>query len=673
MSTTSNKYYNRNSKDVMYINRDFDSLKSQLISFTKQYYPNTYKDFSESSPGQIFIEQAAYVGDVLSYYTDQQFLESFIQFATERKNIINSAASLGYKHKISSASNTTVEVFQLVPAEKYKWIDETNKEHIDFRPNSNYFLILKPYTQLSSTSGINFLIEDAIDFNQNTLYSPREITVYDRDQNTQEPLRYLVKKTAKAFSGSIITTTVSIGTLSSFLTLQLPEKNILKIISVTDSENNKYYEVDYLAQETIPISIDNISSNNEIFSQYQEETPKLLKYLRTERRFVTSVDENNNTFLRFGGNYDNFEMDVIIPNPTNVGVGLKNLHNLNIPLDGKNVLKNKSYGISPSNTNLTISYIVGGGLSSNVNADEINSIKSIDYLNDLSALSAGQREVFMSLLRNMIVRNITPATGGYGIENNETIRQNAIANFSSQYRAVTSEDILLRIYSMSSEFGSVPKAYVEPNLIRDVSFQGVFSGYIDGNTTKEYLDINQLNPLDRRKFLTSTNPFTNNIYLLGYNNKKHLTKCNEATIYNLKKYLDNYKILTDKYNFIDGYIINIGVEFKISIYSGYNKQTVLNSCVSTIKEFFDIDKWGFCQPINLSQLQFNVMNNEGVQSVSSIKIKNLTADDDKDGLTYSNIEYNISIATQNNIVYPSKDPSIFELKYPDFDIKGLVL
>ena len=670
MVNITNKTFNSNVKDINYLNKDFSTLKSQLINFTKQYYPNNYKDFSESSPGQIFIEQASYVGDILSYYIDQQFQESFIQFSTERKNIINLARTLGYKPKVSSASSTYVNIYQLVPAKKYLKYDNSAVGIVDYKPDEDYFLILKPYTSLSSNSGVTFLIEESVDFNQDTLYSPREITVYERDNITGEPLRYLVKKTAKVFSGTLNTMQVTVGQLTSFLTVRLNNQNILKIVDVIDSDNNKYYEVDYLAQETLPISIDNISLNNNYFSKYQSETPKILKYLRTERRFITYIDEDNNTYLQFGGNYDNFETDIIIPNPTNVGSCLQNINNLNISLDGRNVLKNNSYGISPNNTTLTITYITGGGLSSNVNSGDINQVNTVEYLNDISDMSDSQKETFRNIIRSMTVENEEPATGGSGPESNEMIRQNAIANFSSQFRAVTASDILLRTYSMSPQFGTIAKAYVEQNSVKEIDYNGLISGYTVNSTNTDVIDLNNLNPLDRRKFLTSANPFTNNIYLLSYDSEKHLTKCNEATLYNLKNYLENYKIMTDKYNFIDGYIINIGVEFKISVYAGFNKKTVLNNCIESVKEFFDIDKMQFCQPINISQLQFNIMNNEGVQSVGEIKIFNLTIDD---GSGYSEIEYNIDVATRNNIIYPAKDPSIFELKYPDKDITGNIL
>ena len=658
MSKLINKTFNANTKDITCLNRDFASLRQQLIDFTKQYYPQSYKDFSDSSPGQIFIDQASYVGDVMSYYTDQQFFESYIQFAQDRRNIITGAKYLGYKPKVSSASSTTVDIFQLLPAKR-----TVTNEYI---PDERYCLILSPNTQLGSVSGVNFIINDSIDFSQDTTFSPREITIFNRD-NTGAPQFYLIKKTSKVYSGTLTRKQVTITTPSPFLTITLDESNVLKVLNIVDDNNNIYYEVDYLAQDTIPLEIDNVPLNNEILSQYRNETPKILKYLRTEKRFVTSVNENNITSIVFGANTENYDNTIIIPNPTNVGVALSNLKNLNISIDGTNVLKSNSYGTSPSNTTLTITYVIGGGLSSNVNSGEINTISSVGISNDLTALTDSEVILLNNIKNSLRVNNIESATGGADAETDEQIRQNAILNFSSQNRMVTEEDFLLRVYSLPPILGNIAKAYVQSNLTREIQYTGLIDGITDinNNTT---VNLNVLNPLDRKKFLKSSNPFTNNLYLLGYDSNKNLTQINPATIQNLVTYIENYKILTDKINIIDGYIINIGVEFKITVFKGFNKSDVLNQCIQSVKNFFNIDNWSFNQPINLSQINFEIMQNEGVQSVTDITVKNLTIDDGN----YSPIAYNMSIATQNNIIYPSKDPSVFEVKYQS-DIKGLVV
>jgi hypothetical protein len=260
MSQIINKTFRTNTKDINYLNRDFASLKQQLIDFNKQYYPQNYKDFSEGSPGQIFIEQAAYVGDILSYYTDQQFLESFIQFAQDRRNLINSSKFLGYKPKVSSTSTTMIDIFQLIPS-----IRNVNNE---YSPDYRYCLILKPFIELTSVSGVSFIIESSVDFNQNTKFSPRSTSVYNRD-NTGAPLFYLLKKSTSAYSGTIVLKQVSITSSTPFLTIPLNELNVLKVVSIVDSNNNNYYEVDCLAQDTIPIQVDNVPLDNQFLSEYR--------------------------------------------------------------------------------------------------------------------------------------------------------------------------------------------------------------------------------------------------------------------------------------------------------------------------------------------------------------------------------------------------------------------
>ena len=149
-------------------------------------------------------------------------------------------------------------------------------------------------------------------------------------------------------------------------------------------------------------------------------------------------------------------------------------------------------------------------------------------------------------------------------------------------------------------------------------------------------------------------------------------QANEALISNILTYLRQYRMLTDGINIIDGYIINIGVEFVITAFKGYNKKDILKNVISTVQDFFDISKWEFSQTINLSNLRLEIAKVEGVQSVVSLTIKNLTPLT-TNGENYSPVEYDIDAATNNDIIYPSLDPSIFEVKYPDKDIKGTVM
>ena len=160
------------------------------------------------------------------------------------------------------------------------------------------------------------------------------------------------------------------------------------------------------------------------------------------------------------------------------------------------------------------------------------------------------------------------------------------------------------------------------------------------------------------------NPFAINLYLLGYDSKKKLSVLNRAVKENLKTYLTEYKILTDGINISDGFIINIGVEFEIVTLRNYNKSEVLSECIAELKEYFTIDSFTFNNTINISELELIVANVDGVSSVPKLKIVN------KCGGQYADNSYNVEAAIKDKILYPSLDPSVFEIKYPDSDIKG---
>jgi len=165
------------------------------------------------------------------------------------------------------------------------------------------------------------------------------------------------------------------------------------------------------------------------------------------------------------------------------------------------------------------------------------------------------------------------------------------------------------------------------------------------------------------------NPFAINMYVLGYDVNKKLTNLNEAVKQNLKTYLGEYRMLTDGINIINGFIINIGVDFEIMVYSNYNKREVVTNCLTELQEYFNIDNWTFNKPINISEIELILANVEGVMSVPSVIISNLCGGDGN----YSTNRYNINDATKGKIIYPSLDPSIFEVKYPNKDIKGRAL
>jgi hypothetical protein len=659
MANIIQKSFAPNSKDIRYLNRDFAQLRESLINFAKTYYPTTYKDFTPAAPGMMFMEQAAYVGDVLSYYTDYAFKEGQMLSATERKNLITLAAQLGYKPKPSRAATGTVDLMQICPS--------ATDGFGNYYPDPNYMLTVKENSQFSSNAGSYYILTSIVDFSVSSSSSPRVDSVYSRNADGT-PEFFLLSKSGPISAGQVLTKEVVVGAASQFFKVTLDETNVLEIINVVDSDNNSWYQTEYLAQELVPIAVPNNAEYEGSLAEYKDSVPYILKYLKTSRRFVTSVNEDNYTTMEFGAGINGVDDEIVTFDSNLIGVGLSRAANVNVPLDPSNFLRNENYGIAPQNTTLTITYLVGGGLQSNCQSDEIRNVVSATFDNPSEGLLPEQIDLLNTVKNSLRVTNPEPCVGGKDAETDEEIRMNAMAHFASQNRTVTHSDYLVRVYSLPAQFGSVAKAQIIADTSLDIGVNKILVGTVDTNNVGQVSSNNANNYL-RKVALDVTNPFAVNVYVLSYDASKKLTRPNQALVSNLITFLKQTRMITDGINVIDGYVINIGVDFVITVYKGFNKKDVLLDCINTVKDYFSIDKWNFSQPINVSQLYLEIAKVDGVQSVSKITINNKTALDGD----YSAVEYDIEAATKNGIVYPSVDPSIFEVKYPDSDIRGSVL
>lgn len=667
----------RRPKNIKYLNKDFMSFRDNLIQFTKTYFPDTNTDFNESSPGMLFIELSSYIGDVLSYYIDDSLKESLMVQASDRRNVLSLSQYLGYKPKVTSPSITTLSVYQLVPAAD-ALDDDGNAQ-----PDERFFLRVQEGLEVESNENANvkFVTTDVLDFSDPF---NREITVYQKNETTNEPETFLVKKQIEAVSGDIIETTVNFGDAEPFSEITLPETDVIEILDVRDEDGYKYYEVPYLAQQMVYVEYPNNASNDPDLAQFRESVPNILKLLKTPRRFVTKVNQNNTTTITFGGGTLNeAEERLLIPTFKNVGLGTRNsINQLNKSFDPTNFLRSNSYGQAPDNTAITVRYLTGGGVESNVPAGDLTRITSISFETDTTGLSQAELDQLAQFENTVAVENEVPGVGGRGPESIEEIRQNALANFNSQNRAVTKRDYVVRTLSMPPRLGSVAKAYAAQDgeldnnspssVLRNpeslARFAELVQQFLDEEERpteedikqelSDFVDAKQESPMERN------NPFAVNLYVLGYNENQKLSTLNKAVKENLKQYIEEHRMLTDGVNIIDGFIINIGVDFDISVYPNYNKREVVLSCIQELRDYFNIENWTFNDTINLSEIEVLLASIEGVSSVSRIEITN------KCNGEYSNNEYNIAAATKNNIVYPSLDPSVFELKFPDRDIRG---
>lgn len=660
-------------RDIKYLNKDFSKFRKNLIEYAKTYFPQTYSDFNESSPGMLFIEMASYLGDVLSYYTDDTLKESLMLYAEDKQNVLALSNYLGYKPKVTSPALVRLSVYQLVPS-----IGSGE----DIRPDSNYYLRIKEgLTVESGQSNIAFRTTELLDFNDG---NDREISVYQRNSTTNEPTQYLIKKYVNAISAKVKEVNVDFGTPQQFSKIDLADKNIIDIYDVRDSNGNKWYQVPYLAQEMVFVDYANDEQYDKDLSQFKNSVSNILKLLKTTKRFVTKVNDDNSTSIIFGGGNSTSADEVLIPNFKNVGLGLQSsINRLGDSFDPANFLKTKSYGEAPSNTTLTVKYLVGGGVESNVGKGELTTIKKIEFEDDTNIFTDDALRLYNRMKSSVAVDNEEPASGGRGEETIDEIRENALANFGSQNRAVTRKDYQVRALSLPPKYGGVAKAYCAPDGELDENspssilsnpntldeFTNLIQSFKDKKLTEEETKQEVLKFLGSKKNARNekNNPFAINLYTLGYNTNKNLTTLNRAVKENLKTYIGEYRMLTDGINILDGFIINIGVNFEIRVYGGYNKREVITKCINELKGYFNIDNWTFNMPINISEVELLIAGVEGVQSVPKCEIVNKCLGN------YSSHSYNIEDATKGKMVYPSLDPSVFEVKFPNQDIKGRVL
>ena len=676
------KSFKDKGRDIKYLNKDFVDFRTNLIEFAKTYFPTTYNDFNESSPGMMFIEMASYIGDVLGYYIDDTFKESLITTAEDRENIFELARMMGYKPKVTSPATTKLSVFQLIPSRRVT--NPISSGDLAFEPDTDYYLRVKEGMEVDA-DGIQFRTTELLDFAD---AEGREITVYERDSDTNNPRFYLVKKQVDVISAEEKQIEITFGTTQEeYVRIDIPDENVIGIYDVRDSNNNKYYQVPYLGQEMVYVEYSNTETQDKDLFQFRDSVASILKLIKTPRRFKVVTNSNGSTTIQFGSGDGGKNDELLIPTFKNVGLGLTNsIDKLGQSFDPSNFLLTKSYGQSPKNTTMTVKYLVGGGVESNVQQNKIQRVTKVEFDEDLSAFDDGARNLYSTVKNSLAVDNEQPATGGRGSETLEEIRENAIANFGAQNRAVTSRDYQVRALSMPAKFGNVTKAFCAADgqlddnspasILASPTALNEFSKLVqdlqaDGKNTDKQIKEQVSKFLSNKKsnIKEKNNPFAVNLYVLGYDSNKKLTSLNRAIKENLKTYLNEFRMLTDGVNLLDGFIINVGLDFEIRVYRDYNKREVLTNCITALKEYFEIDKWTFNMPINISEVEMLIGNIEGVQSVVKTEFKNLCGGTSG----YSPNSYDITGATKNKQIYPSLDPSIFEFKFPDRDIRGRVV
>ena len=651
--------------NVNYLNKDFDSFKQSLMEYAKTYFPNSYKDFNETSPGMMLMEMSAYVGDVLSFYVDQQYREMLLPLAEEKRNIINIAKMLGYKVKPVTASYVNLEIKQIVDADSTK---------VERPPNTGQLNTIDKGLKVTSTDTTDVIFETlaVADFRASGSINGETVkevaSNFDADGLVTE---WTFTRTVKAISGQTKTKSFTVGAPTKFLELTINDIDVTEIISIKDSNGNSWYEVDFLAQDMIPIekhwteagrssdidapdgyTTDVYGPDGQTIIAGQMSVPYSLSFAMTAKRFITKTNDDNTTSLVFGNGIlrsgQTLNSDQLFTSQVGINIPGTSFRLTN-PVDPITGDEYSTLGEAPAHTTLTVTYRAGGGLTYNVQSSDLTNFSSVPYLGTVGEQSNSR----------ITVNNSSPARGGSSQQSVDEIRERAMGFFAAQNRCVTKEDYEARALSLPARFGSIAKVYVrrsggfsEGSLVPQVVISNLEllidalysnAGSTDQfNTivTPELLDINETGGDDYTQDKADAVQIITNggltqepglsvieLHTLSYDSNKNLVRLqnsDETTMHlvhaNLKNYITNFRIISDEVAITSGYIINFGVYFNIVAHIHANKQEIKLKCIQAIRDYFNISKMQFKQSIYVSQLEYELMGIDGVRAVNYVTI-----------------------------------------------------
>jgi|3_EtaG_2_1085321.scaffolds.fasta_scaffold06275_6 hypothetical protein len=630
-------------KQVKYTNKDFSDFKKNLVEFTKFYFTDTYQDFSDASPGSIFLDLASYVGDVLSYYTDHSFKESLLAYAEEPENIVSLAQGFGYKPQLVMPASCVVSMSALIPADTVGSLDTK------YLPR---FSAGTSFTATTETDSGTFITQDICDFG-NAI--DRDVRPFALDSNTDLPSSYVVSKPIKTVGVIEKDFKMILGSPEKYLKIELPEDDIVDIKSVTDSEGNTWHQVDNLSQDYVfQDTLVNITDAS-VMPLYSIRTVKV------NRRFVVRVNRDMKTELVFGSGLG--DLSDIYQEPDYRTVYDENyLQNMtNVALDTINFTTGNSFGLAPGDTTLTITYRKATGLAANVSAGTITKINNLVTVNETSIFTVAEQTVWDAVVSSVSVVNEEAARGGGGAPTVEQIRHSAIGYINAQRRVVTTSDYEKRVLSMPEKYGAVAKSFV----MKDDAITATLN-------LEQYVEIphwRTLDPEDDIQFVHNRPLNTNiNLYVLGLDSNKRLTTLNGTIKSNIKQFLKGYRMITDRINILDAFRVSIGVHYTIVVYKGHMTADVLVRCHDTIRKYFNIDRWQINQPLLKDDLLVEIAKVDGVQSIPELSFSNKYQQ--RDGSDYATYTYDLVANERDRVIYPSVDPCIFEIRYPQTDIVG---
>jgi len=591
---------NKKKVAINYTNRDYESIRGDLTQIAERFYPDTFQDFSEGSFGAMMLDAVAYVGDQLSFYLDYNVNETFLDTAYQYGNVVRQGRILGYKNTGRPSTYGKVALYVQVPASV-----------TGLGPDNRYIPVLKRGTRFTSQNGLNFVLTENVDFSD-----PKNPVVVARtDTTTGAPSYYAIKAYGDVVSGFFGVERLTVGTFQRFRRIKLTNPNVSEIVSVTDTDGNEYYEVDYLAQDIIykELTNKNYKSDN---------VPSILKPLLVSRKFQVA-HEPEGVYLQFGSGEDG--ASDVVAEPQNVAMNIfGKSYVTDEAFDPSRLTNNRSFGVVPADTTLTIAYRQTNPTNSNVAAGGLNQVSSVlvDF-EDLSVLAANQ----VSFIRNSFeVSNEEPIVGNVSNPSTAEIKQRIYDTFPTQNRAVTQKDYESLVYRMPRKFGSVKRCSVQK----------------DPDSQKRNL----------------------NVYVISENTLGKLVPSNDTLKKNLKVWLNNYRMINDTVDILDPFIINFGINFVVKPDNSANKFDVLDRCVERLANKYSSPMF-IGERLSISEIFSELNKVKGVNDVVKVQIVN------KNTADYSSVVFPVqeNLSPDGDYLLTPQN-AILELKFPQTDIKG---
>jgi len=613
MASDSVKTFLKKDDSRSYLNKEFNSFRSDLLLYSQTFFGDQIKDFSEGSMGGLLLEMAAYVGDVMSFYLDHQFNELNIETATELKNVEKLVRSAGVK--IKGASPSTVEVDFYIEVEG----DGTGG------PVTSNLPVIREGTTLTSTTGVTFTLMDDLDFSEKSdstyLWALGDDSYGSYTESTTTGNLVIVMR-GSCRSGKVIVENFTIpNTFVPFRTIRLSSRDVSEILDVRDGEGNIYYEVGALTQNVVYKKVINISSD-------AGEVPHNLELIPAPFRFVTGTSATSRmTTLRFGSGQADTLDDDLIPDPSELALPLYQKKTMDrFSIDPNDLLRTRTLGITPQNTVMSVKYRAGGGMAHNVSAQSIRSIGTLltSFKSSVSAASVS------SVRASVEVINEEAASGGESAPTIPEFRSIALAAKNSQARIVTREDLIARVYTMPSSFGRVYRLGIAEN---------------------------------------ENSPLATLLYIISRNKSGHLEVSPNTLKENLRVYLNENRLIADSIDICDAYVINLSITYNIVCDEVSNPTLVIQAANNSLSNYMKIENFQIDQPLVKTDLQNIIINTDGVVSLVDFAISNETGTNTTTGNIYSEEIFDVDLNTVREIIYPPTG-GIFEIKYTSDDIVG---